>query len=94
MNTLTPLFDLGQVVATPGALKAVSEAGQTPMDFLARHVSGDWGKLNAYDAAQNNEAVIHGNRLLSAYILNSGMEIWIITEFDRSSTCLLLQEEH
>src|SRR5260370_6202869 len=31
-----PLFTLGQVVATPGALAALEKAGQQPGDFLAR----------------------------------------------------------
>jgi hypothetical protein len=35
------LFPLGQVVATPGALAAIENAGQQPGDFLARHVTGD-----------------------------------------------------
>ena len=39
-----PLFELGQLVATPGALAALEKSGQTPMDFLHRHVTGDWGE--------------------------------------------------
>lgn len=38
-----PLFDLGQLVATPGALAALEKRGQSPMEFLSRHVTGDWG---------------------------------------------------
>ena len=38
-----PLFDLGQLVATPEALAALEKSGQSPMDFLSRHVTGDWG---------------------------------------------------
>jgi hypothetical protein len=34
---------LGRVVATPGALKLLSEIGEDPFDFLARHETGDWG---------------------------------------------------
>ena len=40
-----PLFSLGQLVATPGALAALEKAGQGPLDFLSRHVHGDWGDL-------------------------------------------------
>jgi hypothetical protein len=36
-----PLFNLGQLVATPGALAALAKAGQTPLDFLSRHVCGE-----------------------------------------------------
>jgi hypothetical protein len=39
-----PLFDLGQPVATPGALAVLEKTGQNPMEFLSRHVTGDWAK--------------------------------------------------
>ena len=48
-----PLFSLGQVVATPGALAALEKAGQTPLEFLARHVRGDWGELSEEDCKEN-----------------------------------------
>ena len=38
-------FPLGQVVATPGALEALADAGQTPTFFLNKHSSGDWGEV-------------------------------------------------
>jgi len=41
------LFPLGQIVVTPGALDALSRAGQTPDEFLRRHATGDWKELNA-----------------------------------------------
>jgi hypothetical protein len=94
MNTLTPLFDLGQVVATPGALQALQEASQTPLGFIARHVSGDWGEICPEDTAQNALSLGHGYRLQSEYSLANGTKLWIITEADRSSTCLLLPEEY
>ncbi len=34
-----PAFELGQIVATPGALAALKEAGQQPSECLTRHVS-------------------------------------------------------
>jgi hypothetical protein len=40
---------LGRVVATPGALKLLLEAGGHPFDYLARHAAGDWGELCAFD---------------------------------------------
>ena len=62
-----PLFQLGRVVATPGALEALAEAGQTPWEFLARHARGDWGDVSDDDRQANDEAVQDGSRLLSAY---------------------------
>ena len=38
-----PKFPLGQMVATPGALQALAEAGEEPLTYLSRHISGDWG---------------------------------------------------
>ena len=83
-------FQLGQLVATPGALRALEEAGQSPAFFLDRHLAGDWGEVDAEDKRANDEALITGERLLSAYRTLKGARIWIITEADRSSTCCLL----
>lgn len=90
-----PKFELGQVVATPGALQAIRSSGQTPSQFLRRHVNGDWGEhLDGHDYKQNQIALREGGRLLSAYQTRNGEDIWIITECDRSSTCLLLPCEY
>lgn len=89
-----PLFALGRIVATPGALSALERLAQTPATFLGRHVCGDWGDLDAEDRRENEESVKHGFRLLSAYTLADGTKIWVITEADRSSTCILLPEEY
>jgi hypothetical protein len=88
-----PLFALGQVVSTRGALDAFEQAGQDPLDLLSRHVTGDWGELEDEDRATNNWSLKEGARLLSAYTLSSGVRIWIITEADRSATTFLLPEE-
>jgi hypothetical protein len=87
-------FPLGQVVSTPGALRALAEAGNSPQEFLSRHVSGDWGELDEGDRQENESSVAEGLRILSAYRLRDGMKIWIITEADRSSTCILLPDEY
>jgi len=62
-----PLFDLGQLVATPGALAALEKSGQSPMDFLSRHVTGDWGELCEEDRNENQFSLQKGLRLLSSY---------------------------
>ena len=64
-----PLFTLGRVVATPGALAAFEKSGQQPGEFLERHVSGDWGDVDAEDARENELSLKNGWRLLSAYTL-------------------------
>ena len=91
---LRPLFSLGQVVATPGALDALATTQQTPMEFLYRHVSGDWGSLDIQDIQTNEEALLYDNRLMSAYTLADATRIWVITEWDRSVTTILLPSEY
>ncbi len=91
---LKPLFLLGECVATPGALSACGDAEQHPIEFLNRHVQGDWGDLDAEDKRTNAHALKHGQRLLSAYKTNAGVKIWVITEWDRSVTTVLLPEEY
>ncbi len=87
-------FPLGQLVATPGALTALEEAGQSPSAFLMRHVLGDWGETCDDDQRLNDEALVNGSQILSAYRTLRNVRIWIITEADRSSTCILLPEEY
>ena len=89
-----PLFNLGQLVATPGALAALTKAGQTPLDFLSRHVCGDWGDIDKDDCKENELGLKRGFRLLSSYRTNAEVKVWVITEADRSVTTVLLPEEY
>jgi len=89
-----PLFALGQVVATPGALSAMEEISISPQELIHRHVTGDWGDLDAEDRQQNLLALRSGLRIFSSYKIGASVKIWIITEADRSSTTLLLPEEY
>ena len=89
-----PLFALGQVVATPGALTALVEAEQGPEEFLVRHVTGDWGLVPEEDKRENDYSVANGLRILSSYETKLGVKFWIITEHDRSVTTFLLPMEY
>jgi hypothetical protein len=89
-----PLFARGQVVLTPGTLAALERANQTPGEFLARHVAGDWGEVPQEDKAENEVSLLNGYRLLSAYHTSLGERLWVLTEADRSVTTLLLPEEY
>lgn len=89
-----PLFSLGQVVATPGALKSLKTAQQNPLELISRHVTGDWGDLNEEDKQENELSVDRGFRILSAFELPTGKKVWIITEADRSATTILLPSEY
>ena len=101
MSAVTkPLFDMGRVLATPGAIEALAQAGQSPWELLSRHLSGDWGVVDAGDKAANEQALRDGSRILSAYMLKDGQtKVWIITEAEgddgnRAATTLLLPDEY
>ncbi len=87
-------FTAGQICATPGALEAMNLSEQSPMEFVGRHVTGDWGDVCEDDAKVNEESLEHGLRLLSSYRTNEGVKLWVITEADRSATTILLPEEY
>ena len=93
-NRLLPRFRLGRVVATPGALRALEEANQNPLEFLERHQAGDWGELCEEDIRENEFSVRNGFRILSAYRTRLDVKIWVITEADRSATTFLLPHEY
>jgi hypothetical protein len=61
---------------------------------LQRHVTGDWGELCPEDIEANEQALLNGARLLSAYRSAKGVKFWIITEWDRSVTTILLPEDY
>lgn len=96
-----PLFPLGQIVATPGALDA-SRYPEQFLELLARHVHGDWGCVDPEDAEANTVAVSEGDRILSAYPIDPALPcagygtncLWIITEADRAVTTILLPQEY
>jgi hypothetical protein len=89
-----PLFDLGQLVATPGALAALEKSGQSPMDFISRHVTGDWGEIPEEDKKENQFSVEKGFRILSSYKTNAGDKVWVIIEGSRCHSTILLPDEY
>jgi hypothetical protein len=89
------LFKLGEVVATPGALRAIEKNNIDTWSLLQRHANGDWGCVPEEDKLENKLGIENGFRVMSSYPLNDrGDKLWIITEADRSSTCLLLPDEY
>ena len=87
-------FFPGVLVITPGALAAFQTTGEGIQPFLTRHLRGDWGDLDSHDRRENEYSLRHGLRLLSAYALQDGTKIWVITEADRSATTILLPNEY
>jgi hypothetical protein len=97
MNCLPtiPLFPAGHIVATPGALALLEQANKTPLEFVSRHLRGDWGDdLCQDDKTENELSLKQGFRLLSSYKVTDTEKLWIITEADRSVTTLLLPSEY
>ncbi|QET31280.1 hypothetical protein FOB31_16400 [Burkholderia multivorans] len=89
-----PRFKLGRIFATPAALEAIADAHVSIIDLLIRHMRGDWGDLSESDRQQNELSVEAGLRLLSSYVLPGGQTVWVITEWDRSSTTFLLPGDY
>lgn len=87
-------FPLGVLVVTPPTLEAIDASGESPYKYLTMHCTGNWGKLCPEDWAINDDALKTGSRILSAYTRNSGVSIWIITEWDRSATTILLSSDY
>lgn len=88
-----PLFELGQVVITRAALTFCEVNDVDAVDLVRRHAGGDWGDLDREDVDANVAAVRHDLRVFSSYNLRVG-KVWVITEADRSSTCVLLPEDY
>lgn len=91
------LFDPGPIFATPGALASWT-LGEF-RDALLRHLSGDWGEMCEEDKRRNNEALVDGSRIFSAYRTEGGEKVWVITEAEdddgvRHATTFLLPDEY
>ena len=93
------VLETGRIALTRGVFDATS--GNEPFtrfvcESLARHTMGDWGDVCEEDKQSNNEALKCGDRILSAYdyAANPDLNIWIITEYDRSVTTVLFPREY
>ena len=89
-----PIFSLGRILATPGALNALEESAESPSFFLDRHARCDWGEVCPEDRKENELALREGFRLMSVYRTKKGIICWIVTEADRSVTTVLLPSEY
>jgi len=92
-------FVLGQLLITPRALEALQRANQSAIEFLQRHVRGDWGDVCEEDRRLNDQALLDGSRLLSAHRTSLGDKLWVITEAaddsgHRAATTILRPSEY
>ncbi len=77
-DNVKPLFTLGQVVATPGALQAIEASGDSLFTYLSSHQSGDWGDVDPDDQKEKLLSLEHGFRLMSMFTLSiTGGKIWM-----------------
>ena len=88
-------FSPGQLVMTIGVDDLVRQGRLNPAPFLRRHLHGDWGDLSDDDRQLNDASLKSGeDRLFSSYQVTPNLKLWIITEWDRSVTTLLLPSEY
>lgn len=66
MNGKKPLFDLGNGRCNPGFHSKPGGQQGSRRNFLRRHVTGDFGDLCDEDRQLNEQAVVNGDRILSA----------------------------
>lgn len=89
------LFSLGQIVMTRGIADLVADGKIDILPLISRHATGDWGDVCQHDQQENDDAVKSGNRILSCYKVSQEVgKVWIITEWDRSYTTVLLPDEY
>lgn len=92
-----PMFSVGNIVATPGALDLLDRFALNAATILRRHMWGDFGSVCAEDRASNLAAIGNGARILSSYEFGPDgktEKLWVLTEADRSVTTLLLPSEY
>lgn len=95
MHVTKKKLELGRIVATPAALDVLDASNQTFLDLLRRHQNGDYGGICEEDKKLNEQGLITGSRILSAYKTTPNeKEVWVISEADRSATTILLPREY
>ena len=77
-------FQLGQCVATPGALALLEQTGFSAAFLINRHLHGDWGDVCKEDAELNELALKDGSRIMSVYRLVSPEKLKATSRSKRS----------
>ena len=88
----TSKFKVGRVLITPNAQSTLDN--KDIMAALGRHMAGDWGDCCPEDWEANDQALQEGDRLFSVYHDKNGVKFWVITEWDRSATTVLLPSDY
>lgn len=85
-------FSLGRIVITQHAARRLPEADV--LAAICRHARADWGDVCPDDRVASDCALAFGDQLLSVYHTADRTKFWIITEWDRSVTTILLPEDY
>lgn len=89
------LFHPGNVLITPAAFKLLEDGKVSMKSLLERHLTLDKGELCDSDHQMNYDALNQGERILNRYkIDNTDESVYVITEYDRSVTTVLLPCEY
>ncbi|MCC4595450.1 hypothetical protein NRY95_05625 [Xanthomonas campestris pv. phormiicola] len=92
---LSQKFSPGRIITTAGVNDLERRCQPRLYLYLHRHLRGDWGDVDDSDWQCNDTALKSGeDRLFSAYEIEPDLRLWIITEWDRSATTLLLPSEY
>lgn len=95
LRSSRPRFPIGRLMFTGGIHQLMLHGQLNPLPYLYRHAQGDWGDLSDSDRRRNDAALKSGeSRLFSSYTVTPQLTLWIITEWDRSVTTLLLPSEY
>ncbi len=92
------MFGSGQIIGTATFISAMEAAyGENAqkeiVSMLRRHLTGDWGDTCPEDTKANERAVKSGERILSIYH-PANFKVYIITEWDRSATTVMLASDY
>lgn len=91
---LDGLFELGEIITTPGAIAVLREIGMPDLEagrLLARHHHGDWGDINPHEAKRNSGNLKEG--LIESAYGQGSKRLYVITAADRSSTTIKAAKE-
>ncbi|BCG56754.1 hypothetical protein [Paenibacillus sp. URB8-2] len=89
---MEPLFEIGKVIATPGALEMIGDYGV--IYVVNCHAHSNYGNVSDTDKKLNDWAIEHGERIVSTYSGIWEKSVFVVTERDRSVTTVLLAEEY
>ena len=90
-----PLFNLGVISATPGAIEVLEKHGISALSLLHRHQCGDCGEMCESDREVHRRAIEFGQQQIhSAYHINQTVKIWVVTTWNHWNTVVMLPSEY